>query len=253
MQPAHAALGDRDVPYRRHGSRQLVAQRRPDGDGAQQAMLGCEPRQDRLEDGVLAAGHAAYLARDARPVADVEPRELRHRALLDRLVRTQHALEHDLGLGGNRERHRPARDQLHGLALQRARDLELVAAQIDIHLRGQQHRGMVADRDRELQRLAPRLRLPREDVEVMVGGDPRHHPVAAFQPEPGDGKIGAARLRVARDDDPRGYVGRRLALEPARHRQQGREIGRAVEDFVLHRAVIDNCRRDRARDRGSAQ
>ena len=164
----------------------------------------------------------------------------------------EHALEHDLGLGGNRELHRPARNQLHRFAQQRARNLELVAAEIDIHLGGQQHCGVVADGDRELQRLSPRLRLLGQDVEVMVGGNPRHHPVAAFQPESGDGKVGAARFRVARDDNSRGDIGRRLALEPARHGQQLGEIGCAVEDLVLHRAVLDGCRRDRARDRRSA-
>jgi len=123
VKPAHAALGHEHADNGGDDALEVARQRGPDRDRAEERVLGAEPGQHRLVDRVLSVREAADVDRDARPVADVETGKLRDRALLDRLIRVQDALQRDLGVRRHLQIDREAAGERDRLAQEPARDV----------------------------------------------------------------------------------------------------------------------------------
>ena len=105
---------------------------------------------------VGALRHACDVDGDAGSIGHVKSGKFGNRALLDQLIRSQHTLQHDLRFGRHFEIDRFAFQKAHRLAQKTAGDGKLVIAKIHIHLRGEQHGGMIADGDCDLERATQR-------------------------------------------------------------------------------------------------
>ena len=165
-------------------------------------MLRGVPREDGLVDGIVPVGDASNAHRETRTVVDVEARELGDRALVDSLLRVERAFQGDLSFGGHLQVHRPAGYKTQGFAQQAARDFVLIVTQFDVHLRGDEHSGVVAYRHRDLQRLGPSLRPLYQPGQVVGWRNPYHELLTAFHPQSRDGYVAPTRLWVFGNDHP---------------------------------------------------
>ncbi len=204
-------------------------------------------RLDHLVDRVATGGHPIERHDRPSPVVLIHAVELGHQSLLDALAGVESALEHDLAVRRHRQARRRPGD-LDRLPEQPAGVLEFVDTQVEIQAGGQQHRRVVADRDRDRQRLVARGGPSRERRQVVIGRDPDHRPRTPQRLEPRDREVGAPTVgAVTRDDRTGGDVGAGLVFEEPRDRQPS-EIGVGDDDRLAGR-IRHLDRRDRPRER----
>ncbi len=182
VQPSHAAFGNEHAAHRRNHPLQGLAKRRSDRDAAEQAMLACIARQNRLIDRILTVCDTTDGTADAGAIIDVKTVKFRDRPLLDQIGGIEIAFKDDLGLRRHLEIHRLAFHQLQRLAEEATDIVIFVVAETKIELRAEQHSRVIADGDCDLELVAACTRLFSENVEMMVLGNAGHHPSPALQP-----------------------------------------------------------------------
>ena len=105
--------------------------------------------------------------------------EFADRAFDERLSGIEGALQHAFAMGGHKQIRMHATDHLQRLAQQSACNRKFIVAQSEIEARGQHHRWMIADADRNIERLAARVGGPGQDRQMMIGRNADEGPVAA--------------------------------------------------------------------------
>lgn len=152
---------------RRHDSSDLGQHVGFAADHADEVVLGVGIK-DVLVDGVRPARDRGDLDHvRGMPRADV-PAELAERPLILADVREHLTLDHDLGVGRDHDAQRLRRAHAHRLSGQAAGDLDLVVLQRATVLRGHVDGRVVADDDRDLQRLVAELLLVVHVPDVRV-------------------------------------------------------------------------------------
>ena len=159
----------------------------------------------------------------------------------------QPRLDHQLGLGRDRDVDGPAGHDPHRLAEQVSGVLEFVVAQAEVEAGGQLDRGVGADHHRDVERLAALAGDPGQRHQVVVGRDADQAPVAAQRLDPGVGGVAIAGARLVGADHACGEVRAGVAFEEARDRQQREQVvmvGRE-QDLLLAGSLGDRFRSHR--------
>jgi hypothetical protein len=184
-------------------------------------------------------------------IAQIVPRPLAERPFVGLTVRLEVALEHELGVGGDEQVRRLGCDQPHRFTEERPGRLELAADPRQPRHRGQQQRGVVADRDRDRHALAAALIGLVDRPPVVTRAHQAADRLRAEDLMAVDAGVLHARVGMARHRDARRDVRPAVEFVVVGDRQPAEVDRGAAHDDVLHRCGVagDDGRRDRRAQR----